>query len=609
MHEKKELAFSLNHLVIILVIFSLSLSPLVSTASYSQPSALSYLQNHSASAWSVMAQVALGGTSIPDDNLKNISGASALDFETPILAISSIGKDPKNFYGQNYIQSLKNFHSSSQLGDPSILNDDIFGVLALKASGLGNDDEVVVDSKNFLLAHQNSDGGWSFALGSSSDSNTTASAIVALTSLGYTATDTTIIKALDYLKLAQNLDGGFTYDPKSPYGSDSDSSSTAWAIWALNALGINPSSWSKDGKTPSSYLETNQDTSGFFKFQQSSQEDSFSPITTSYAAIALSGKTLPIGPAKNQTLPSFNFRIEGSNEEICSGRAQGPTPLDIIQNASTQCGFTFHIQQASFGKYLDKINSDQAVGQSGWMYLVNNISPDVGAADYTLKTGDELLWYFGDFGWSPTRLTIAKQKIASGQNAEAVIEYYKNGSWEALNSATVSFGVQNTSSDSTGKASLSAPDGYYKVFGIKAGYIRSNQVLLQIGEPSSSAVTLSANLDNGQVLGENTNHNTLSFTLNTSNLDFGKIKPGDSITKQLTISNTGTINLNISGVITGSPLFLDNLKINGKTWQKFNTFLTSGENQDQNLNLTIPTGFDSTSGTKTGQLIFWANGN
>ncbi|MFA5991742.1 MAG: DUF4430 domain-containing protein [Candidatus Doudnabacteria bacterium] len=606
MHNQKKKSFLL---LLVMVIISLTFSPLVSVASYNKPTALSYLQSHSSSAWSILAQVALGSVPVSDDNLKNISGASALDLETPILAISALGKDPKDFYGQNYITSLKNFHTASQLGDPSILNDDIFGILALKASGLGNDDAVILDSKNFLLSHQNSDGGWAFSLTSASDSNTTATAIVALSSLGLTASDPIIVKALDYLKLAQNSDGGFTYDPKSPYGSDSDSSSTSWALWALNALNISQESWAKDGKTPFTYLEANQDTSGFFKFQNDLAEDSFSPITTAYASIALAGKSLPLMPTKATTLPSFDFRIEGSSEQICSGKAQGPTALNIIENASSQCGFTFHIQQASFGKYLDKINADQAVGQSGWMYLVNNTSPDIGAADYTLKTGDEVIWYFGDYGWNVTRLALPQTKISTGQNSPAKVEYYNNGSWQALSAATVNYGAQNSATDSTGNASLSAPDGYYKVFAGKTGYIRSNQVLLQIGDPSTSAVNLTANLDNSQVLGENTNHNTLSFTLNASSLDFGNIKPGDNIAKQITISNTGTVNLSINGAVTGNPLFLDNLKINGKTWQKFYAAVGSGQNQDQNLTLSIPTGYDGASGIKTGQLIFWASAN
>ncbi len=564
-----------------------------------------------------MAQVALGATAVSDSTLKNISATSAIEYEAPILAILALGKDPKNFYGKDYITELKKFSSSGQLGDPSILNDDIFGILALKASGLPNDDVIILNSKNFLLAHQNSDGGWAFSLTSSSDSNTTATAIAALASLGLTTSDAPVVKALAYLKLAQNSDGGFTYDPKSSYGTESDSSSTAWTIWALNSLRITLSEWSKDGKTPSQYLELNQTSSGYFKFQTGSAEDSFSPITTAYAAIALAGKTLPLqfSPPNIGGVPgkaggsdiSFPFRIEGSNEQICAGQAQGPTALNVVENAATQCGFTYHIQQASFGKYLDKLNGDEATGQSGWMYLVNNVSPDIGAADYTLKTGDEVVWYFGDFGWKITRLTLPQTKVSSGGTAQAGVEYFNNGSWQALLTATVNYGALSATTDNTGKASLIAPDGFYKVSANKTGYIRSNAILLQIGDPTSSAINLSANLDNSRVQGTSTKPSTLSFTVNSSGLDFGNIKPGDSVTKKVILSNNGTVSLSLGGAISGDRMFLDNLTINGKTWQKFTASLNSGENQDQTVKLSVPVGLNTSSGNKTGQLIFWAS--
>ena len=33
-------------------------------------------------------------------------------------------------------------------------------------------------------------------------------------------------------------------------------------------------------------------------------------------------------------------------------------------------------------------------GYDGWMYTVNNTVPDVGCADYTLKNGDKIKWYY-----------------------------------------------------------------------------------------------------------------------------------------------------------------------------------------------------------------------
>lgn len=51
--------------------------------------------------------------------------------------------------------------------------------------------------------------------------------------------------------------------------------------------------------------------------------------------------------------------------------------------------------------YVTSINnlSEKAISYgSGWMYKVNGISPNVGALSYTLKEGDNVLWYYVNNG-------------------------------------------------------------------------------------------------------------------------------------------------------------------------------------------------------------------
>ena len=119
-------------------------------------------------------------------------------------------------------------------------------------------------------------------------------AILALLSAGLSGSDEHVQNAVAYLRQAQNLDGGFPYDPQSAFGTASDTSSTAWVVWALNALGIAPATWEKNGKDPADYLSASQQSTGFFAYQPGSTEDSFSPVNTAYAVIALNGKTLPL---------------------------------------------------------------------------------------------------------------------------------------------------------------------------------------------------------------------------------------------------------------------------------------------------------------------------
>lgn len=310
---------------------------------YSQGTAEAYLTGHSNNPWSTIALSSLGVGNIPTNHLKNITSGSAIDYEAPILAIAALGENPHSFGGSDYVATLKSFYSAGQIGDPTGLNDDIFGILALISTDEPSTDPVLIASESFLLAHQNADGGWGFSTSATSDSNTTATAIVALRAFGLASTDTHIQNALSYLKTTQNNDGGFTYDPTSPFGTDSDSSSTAWAMWALTSTNANPSDWTKNGNAPTNYLEGNQDAGGFFTYQSGSGEDSFSAVTTAYAIIALSGKTLPLnkqagssggGPATHDIIITMTGDGKG---KVTSD--DGKIMCD--SNASTECTYAY----------------------------------------------------------------------------------------------------------------------------------------------------------------------------------------------------------------------------------------------------------------------------
>ncbi len=599
--------FKLSLWLLLFLFTQLLLYPVIPAFAYNQTSAKNYLQAHSNNAWSALGLAALGenASAIPSDYLKTVDENSAIGLETPILAITALGLDPKNFGNDNLVAKLENFNSNNQLGDASLLNDDIFGILALISAGQPLTDSVINDSKNFILLHQNSDGGWGYSTSATSDSNTTASAIIALIATSMPPSDSQIQNAFNYLKTSQNSDGGFTFDPKSSFGTESDTSSTAWAVWALNAAGISMSSWSQNGHSPLDYIDSNQTADGYFAYQPGAAEDSFSPVTTAYAVIALSGKTLPLTVySTNQPAQSFSFRIEGLNETVCEGKAAGPTALDIVKNAADICSFTYNITQTAYGPYLNKIGNDEAVGSTGWLYLVNNIAPSVGAADYQLKPNDEVLWYFGDFGWQPTRLTLSSGEIAGGQAAQGGVEFYDNNSWQKLANATVYFGTSSSVTDSNGQFNLAAPEGFYKVYAQKDGYIRSNAELLKVGNPSSAAVNLSVNAVIGEVNGTTT-PSSIAFIVEPSSLNFGDLKPGQTASRQLSIKNTGSTGINITDQVAGDQIFTDTLQLGGRFWKNFALSLSAGQNQDVQATITLPQNYSQT-GIKSGTVTFWA---
>lgn len=598
---KKNFLFFYTFIFLFVSIFS----PLLSSASYNSSGAAAYLKARAGSPWVTMGLAALGQDPGPVDTYKNILSDKALDYEAPILGLVAAGKNPSTFPTTDYVAKLKTFYSGEQLGDAAILNDDVFGLLALKAAGFGNADTVVAGIKDYILSHQNSDGGWSFTVPGNSDSNTTGAAIAALAAAGVPSSDTRIAKALDYLKTAQNNDGGFTYDPKSQWGTDSDSSSTAWVMWALNALNIDQAAWAKPNGTPKTYLESTQDTGGWFHYQAGDSENSFTAVATAYAAIALAGKTLPVFAPSSPSAPLVQvaFRVEGSNSTICEGKAAGPTALDVLKNAGAQCGFAYHIKETSFGPYIDKINEDLESGSLGWLYLVNNEGPDIGAADYIVKADDSITWYYGSYLWKPTRLSLDVAETAAGSPVTATVEYLDGTAWKKLQGATVYYGVLSAATDANGQASFTPGTGYFKVYAQKADYIRSNGVQLKSGQPNSSGVNLSVDIPKGQVAGES-DTSSIGFTVTPSSLDFGSVLPGGSAAKQLTISNTGSLAINLSTQVTGGEVFKNGITVNNAFWTRFSDALAAGNSKQWSVKLTIPKG--SAAGKQTGQIIVWA---
>lgn len=572
---------------------------------YSINTAQEYLEAHNDSPWSVMALATLGATSVRNDGLKTVAGTTAIEYAAPILAITAMGENPRTFGATDYVAALKSYHHDSQLGDPTTLNDDIFGILALVASDVPVNDAAITDSKNILFTTQGLDGGWSFAIASSSDTNMTASAILALLAAEVPPTDAHILNAINYLKSAQNDDGGFPYDPSSSFGTNSDASSTAWVLWALNALGASSEAWTKSGHTPEDYLTSTQTSSGYFEYQKGSGEDSFSPITTSYAVIALSGKKLPLKILPPSTEQQFDFRIEGSSGQICSSTTTGPTALDIIEHGSIDCGYTYHIADTSFGLYLDQISTDTAAGTKGWIYLVNNAAPSVGAADYTLKVDDHVLWFYGEYTLVPTRLTLTDSEAASGSSITVTVDSFANNTWTALANTTVHFGTETAMTAADGQAVIHPADGYYKIFAAKPGFVRTNTQLLKMGQPPSSSVSLNATI--GQVLGDTAplpTSTTIAFTIEPTTLNFGTLTPGSSAAKSIAINNLGSSGIHIESVVSGDELYRENLRLDTASWRSFKTELDKGAHRDYSVQLNVPASY-AAGGPKSGQLTFW----
>ncbi len=197
----------------------------------------------------------------------------ATDIERQILALEALGEDSRTFAGINAVNLLENKISGDQIGDPTLLNDDIFGILALKAAGRSVSGTLVTG----LVKHQGSDGGWGINPGGASSTDMTALALIALKGTG---TDQGVMnQGLDYLRVRQNSDGGF-----ATMSGGSSLGSTAWVDWMITSLGYRESDWQKGGKTAAEYIASQQSSNGSWQN---------SPLLTSYSIMALSRRSFP----------------------------------------------------------------------------------------------------------------------------------------------------------------------------------------------------------------------------------------------------------------------------------------------------------------------------
>lgn len=205
---------------------------------------------------------------------------SVLSLSRNVLARAAQGLDRTT-----QVNKIKNSYSNNQFGDPALINDDIFAVLALQSTDVGwlKDRQSVFDT---IISSQRSNGSFGFSKGGDGDVDMTAAAIWSLVYKQVGPTNA-INKADAYLAGSQNSDGGFGFKPNT----NSNVASTSWALLAERALG-------SSNPTAENYLLSNKQSGGYWLF---SGEPSY--LNTAYAVLALSGKKMPIVGIKSSNPP------------------------------------------------------------------------------------------------------------------------------------------------------------------------------------------------------------------------------------------------------------------------------------------------------------------
>ena len=346
---------------------------------------------------------------------------------------------------------------------------------------------------------------------------------------------------------------------------------------------------------------------------------------SSYAVIALSGTGFPVriispNPVddgdqngdQNDNARTIHYRIEGSTSQVCSGSIDSKNAMDIITDAAQACGYDYEIIDTQWGPYLQSVGGDDAQGLNGWMYLVNHVSPLIGAADYELVDGDSVIWFFGEFSdeaHKPTRISLSKAKVNPLEPLSLTVEYFENGNWILLPNTTITIGgkdfliqngIANVSLDKRGIFTFwyEGPDG--------AHFVRSEQRTVKVGVDTSQEVGVSVNV----IQGSGNFEPDIAFTVSDDAIDFTSLEPGNTRSKSLTVQNVGNVNVRIETNVEGDTLFTDpgNLTLNDVVWSEFTIDLGTQQEKQVLSTLSIPSTYKGV-GVKNGKIIFWATQN
>ncbi|MDO8559935.1 MAG: prenyltransferase/squalene oxidase repeat-containing protein [bacterium] len=573
------------------------------------PSTVSYLRSLTPNAWITMALAANGVSDLPTDHLRSVSGSGVNDYAKAILALAALGQNPATFGNVDYIAQLRALAREGQLGDPVFLNDDAWGILALSSASVAADDPLITGATSYLVAHQNGDGGFGFAVGSSSDSNSTAAALLALREAGVAADASAVVSALSYLRGLQNSDGGFPYAASS----ESDADSTAWVVLALRKLGLDPAASAQPGGTPLSFLASLENPDGSFSWMLS--QPGANAFATQDAALALSGATIPVGYYRPANVGAYQYRVEGRDRTICDARLDGSTAYDLLAAGATACGYTFGgTTIEGLGFLLTDINDEHASGFASWMYLVNNVPASVGLQSYQLLPNDDVLVYwdpdyrtpeFPDYD-RPLRLGLSSTAVASGGPVTATVTVFRDGAWLPLGGAAISGTPSPVTTASDGTVLLSLPDGRYTLQASKTDYVRSAPQAVSVGDGVSGTTQLKVEVVEGDGgVGGTVGGSSIVFSVSPAQLDLGRLTPGQRAAGDVTLNNDGTVDVAVTAEVSGDSLFTA-LLLGGVAWPQFSANVLHLHSLPLTVELTVPGGYLG-RGIKTGELIFWAD--
>ncbi len=280
------------------------------------------------------------------------------DIALVILALRTVGENPRDFKGRNLVEALnKRRGSQDSFGDR--VNVAAFSALAFRSAGASGPASAVAD---WLRSAQNldRDGGWGISSEARSDPDSTGAALQVISS------QKSVSRGMDYLRSAQKSSGGFVS------GSVVNSQSTGLVLQALAALGKSHSSLRENGNTGLDFLEARQQDDGSVWYSKDS--DQTRVWVTADALPGLAGEALPVSEPARQPSPESDSGSDGGSGATDTGSTGGFVP-DLSGSAPPAAGTGSGSGSGSDGSGLVP-DSPVAGGGSGGSGVQGDDVPD-----------------------------------------------------------------------------------------------------------------------------------------------------------------------------------------------------------------------------------------
>lgn len=227
-----------------------------------------------------------------------------------ILALRTVGENPRNFEGRNLVNALnKRRGPADSFGNR--VNVAAFSALAFRSAGASGPASAVAD---WLRSAQRVDerGGWGISSEARSDPDSTGTVLQVI------GADKAVSRAIAYLRSAQKSSGGFAS------GSVVNSQSTGLVLQGLVARGKSRSKLRKNGKTGLDFLEARQQEDGSIWYSKDSDQTRI--WVTADALIGLAGKSLPVGEPARQPRSDGGAQGESGSGGSGAGSTGGFVP-------------------------------------------------------------------------------------------------------------------------------------------------------------------------------------------------------------------------------------------------------------------------------------------